>query len=186
MQWCQVNSVLTIIHRKHLITKADSHMHITWVVRSWSQSWGLYSSLWWKPPVPGTTRCPCTNLLQLSFFFLISGEHSTVIQAVHGIHVSLQLSCRVRYLPPNSWLALCSFTSFTFLYMLKSIKDLIFPPSGGEVDAFWWKPSGGSCRLTDRVQEQKFYVQTFTCVSLLSGSTGPLTPLANSILIINS
>lgn len=60
-------------------------------------------------------------------FFLSRGAHSTVIQAVRSIHVSLQLSCRARYLPPNSCLVLCA---FTFFYMLKSIKDFIFPTSG--------------------------------------------------------
>lgn len=163
-----MNSLLTIIHRKHLITKVNSlaaRAQVTYTSHELSagrsQSWGFYSILRWKPPIPGTTRCPCTNLLQFSFLF-ISGEHSTVIQAVRSIHVSLQLSCRARYLPANSCLALCSFTSFTFL---KSIKDLIFPTNGWKSWCILMIFPGGFIHSMFREQGQKVYVQTFTWLS---------------------
>lgn len=163
-----MNSLLTIIHRKHLITKVDKVYSLAARAQvldtshelsaGRSQSWGFYSILRWKPPIPGTTRCPCTNLLQFSFLFIL-GKHSTAIQAVRSIHVSLQPSCRACYLPPNSCLALCSFT------FLKSIKDLIFPTGGWQSWCILMKSPGGFIHSMFRQQGQKVYVQTFTCLS---------------------
>lgn len=90
-----------MIHRKQLITKADkvySPPRAHWrSARAQEKHSTLATSLSQK--LAGhlglMTKRFCLNIL----------EHSIVIQAVHSIHVSLQLSHRACYLLPNAWSA---------------------------------------------------------------------------------
>lgn len=123
---------------------------------------------------------PLYQFTPVFFSFLSRGEHSTVIQAVRRIHVSLQLSCRARYLPPNSCLALCAFTFFT---CWKASKISFFQQVGEKVDAFWWNFQVASSIPCLENRDRRFMSKP-PHVSHLSGSADPLTPLTNLIFII--
>lgn len=97
-------------------SKGTSHIHVTRVVR------------WLKPKLRfllySTVKTPFFQeqldaLVPIySSFLFILGEHSTVIQAVRSIHVSLQLSCRACYLPANSG-ALFLYSLYILLHVEK-------------------------------------------------------------------